>query len=96
MLQLGRASGERWSLLLRNAAFPGTVFQLLQAIAGVMTFVGHQLGRVLRLRVGVDRCEVGSRSIVASKAERMVDISIALFARFAGNSRISELLSIPT
>jgi hypothetical protein len=61
-----------------------------------MTFVGHQLGRVLRLRVGVDRCEVGFRSIVASKAKRMVDISIALFARFAGNGRISELLSIPT
>src|SRR3954471_2569198 len=28
------------------------------------------------------------RSIVVSKAKRMVDVSIALFARFAGNDRI--------
>src|SRR5215212_6196068 len=34
------------------------------------------------------------RSIVVSKAKRMVDVSIALFARFAGNNRISELLSM--
>ena len=35
------------------------------------------------------------RSIVVSKAKRMVDVSLALFARFAGNSRISDLLSMP-
>src|ERR671929_361600 len=34
------------------------------------------------------------RSIVVSKAVRMVDVSIALFARFAGNSRIGDLLSM--
>src|SRR4051794_28699299 len=31
------------------------------------------------------------RSIVVSKAKRMVDVSIALFARFAGNDRITDL-----
>ncbi len=34
------------------------------------------------------------RSIVVSKAARMVDVSIALFARFAGNDRIGDLLSM--
>jgi insertion element IS1 protein InsB len=34
------------------------------------------------------------RSIVVSKARRMVDASIALFARFGGNDRIGDLLSI--
>ncbi len=34
------------------------------------------------------------RSIVVSKAIRMVDTSIALFARFAGNGRIGDLLSM--
>ena len=33
------------------------------------------------------------RSIVVSKAKRMVDVSIALFASFAGNDKISELIS---
>jgi len=36
------------------------------------------------------------RSIVVSKAKRMVDVSIALFARFAGNNRISDLVSMLT
>ena len=36
------------------------------------------------------------RSIVVSKIKRMVDVSLALFARFAGNSRISDLLSMLT
>ena len=31
------------------------------------------------------------RSIVVSKVKRMVDVSIALFARFGGNDRIGEL-----
>jgi insertion element IS1 protein InsB len=31
------------------------------------------------------------RSIVVSKAKRMVDASIALFARFGGNDRIGKL-----
>ena len=34
------------------------------------------------------------RSIVVSKAKRMVDVSIALFARFAGNHRIADLISM--
>src|SRR3954454_23065271 len=34
------------------------------------------------------------RSIVVSKARRMVDVSIALFARFAGNDKISDLISM--
>ena len=34
------------------------------------------------------------RSIVVSKTKRMVDVSLALFARFAGNSRISDLISM--
>ena len=34
------------------------------------------------------------RSIVVSKAKHMVDASIALFARFAGNDRIKNLLSM--
>ena len=34
------------------------------------------------------------RSIVVSKAERMVDASIALFARFGGNDKIQDLLSM--
>jgi insertion element IS1 protein InsB len=34
------------------------------------------------------------RSIVVSKAKRMVDASIALFARFGGNDRIKALLSM--
>jgi insertion element IS1 protein InsB len=34
------------------------------------------------------------RSIVVSKARRMVDVSIALFARFAGNNRIANLISM--
>jgi hypothetical protein len=33
---------------------------------------------------------------VVSKAKRMVDVSIALFARFAGNDGIIELLSMQT
>jgi insertion element IS1 protein InsB len=33
-------------------------------------------------------------SIVVSKAKRMVDVSIALFARFAGNNRIGDLASM--
>src|SRR5215211_2657339 len=33
------------------------------------------------------------RSIVVSKAKRMVDVSIALFARFAGNAKIGDLIS---
>jgi hypothetical protein len=36
------------------------------------------------------------RSIVVSKAIRMVDASIALFARFAGNHRIDDLASMLT
>ena len=36
------------------------------------------------------------RSIVVSKAKRMVDASIALFARFAGNDRVKDLLSMLT
>ena len=36
------------------------------------------------------------RSIVVSKAKRMVDVSLALFARFAGNDRISDLISMLT
>jgi insertion element IS1 protein InsB len=31
---------------------------------------------------------------VVSKAKRMVDVSIALFARFAGNDRIKNLLQM--
>src|SRR3954451_832497 len=34
------------------------------------------------------------RSIVVSKVKRMVDVSIALFARFAGNDRIDDLISM--
>jgi insertion element IS1 protein InsB len=34
------------------------------------------------------------RSIVVSKAKRMVDASIALFARFGGNDRIGELAAM--
>ena len=34
------------------------------------------------------------RSIVVSKAKRMVDVSIALFARFAGNKKIGDLISM--
>ena len=34
------------------------------------------------------------RSIVVSKSKRMVDVSLALFARFAGNTRIGDLLSM--
>src|SRR3954452_8045352 len=34
------------------------------------------------------------RSIVVSKATRMVDVSIALFARFAGNDRVADLISM--
>jgi insertion element IS1 protein InsB len=34
------------------------------------------------------------RSIVVSKAVRMVDASIALFARFGGNDRIADLRSM--
>lgn len=36
------------------------------------------------------------RSIVVSKAKRMVDASIALFARFGGNNKIDELTSMLT
>src|SRR5215203_4666838 len=36
------------------------------------------------------------RSIVVSKAKRMVDVSLALFARFAGNAKIGELISMLT
>ena len=36
------------------------------------------------------------RSIVVSKAKRMVDVSIALFARFAGNDRTTDLVSMLT
>ena len=34
------------------------------------------------------------RSIVVSKAKRMADASIALFAAFGGNDKIANLLSI--
>ena len=36
------------------------------------------------------------RSIVVSKAQRMVDVSIALFARFAGTNRIGDCISMLT
>ena len=36
------------------------------------------------------------RSIVVSKAVRLVDASIALFARFGGNDRIGDLRSMLT
>ena len=36
------------------------------------------------------------RSIVVSKAKRMVDTSIALFARFGGTAKISDLISMLT
>ncbi len=34
------------------------------------------------------------RSIVVSKAQRMVNASIALFARFSGNAKCQDLLSM--
>ena len=34
------------------------------------------------------------RSVVVSKAERMVDASIALFARFGGNDKVQDLLAM--
>jgi insertion element IS1 protein InsB len=34
------------------------------------------------------------RSIVVSKAKRMVDAAIALFARFGGNDKIKDLMSM--
>jgi insertion element IS1 protein InsB len=34
------------------------------------------------------------RSIVVSKAQRMVDVRIALFARFAGTDRIGDLIAM--
>ena len=34
------------------------------------------------------------RGVVVSKAKRMVDVSIALFARFGGNDKIGELASM--
>jgi insertion element IS1 protein InsB len=34
------------------------------------------------------------RSIVVSKAKRMMDVSIALFARFAGDNRTADLVSM--
>jgi insertion element IS1 protein InsB len=34
------------------------------------------------------------RSIVVSKAKRMMDVSIASFARFAGDNRIADLVSM--
>lgn len=36
------------------------------------------------------------RPVVVSMTKRMVDVSLALFVRLAGNSMISELLPIPT
>lgn len=36
------------------------------------------------------------RSIMVSRSKRMVDVSLALFALFAGNSRSSDLLSMLT
>jgi insertion element IS1 protein InsB len=33
---------------------------------------------------------------VVSKAKRMVDVSIALFARFAGNAKIGDIISMIT
>jgi len=36
------------------------------------------------------------RSIVVSKAKRMVDVSIALVARFAGNNTIADLIAMMT
>ena len=39
---------------------------------------------------------VRRRSSVVAKAKRMVDVSIALFARFAGNAKIGELMSMLT
>ena len=34
------------------------------------------------------------RSIVVSKSVRMIDASLALFARFAGNGRIGDLTAM--
>ena len=45
-----------------------------------------------RQRHGLAR--VRRRSIVVAKAKRRVDVSIALFARFASNTRIGDLLSL--
>jgi hypothetical protein len=46
-------------LLLGDAAPPGAVLQLLQALARMVALVGDQLGRVLRPRGGIDRRQVG-------------------------------------
>jgi insertion element IS1 protein InsB len=35
-------------------------------------------------------------SIVVSKAERVVNAAIALFARFGGNDKIGELVAVPS
>ena len=40
------------------------------------------------------RARFRRRSIVVSKARRMVDVSIALFARCAGNNRIGDFVSM--
>ena len=44
--------------LLGDAALPGAILQLLQPVARVVAFVGHQLGRGLPRRGGIDGGEV--------------------------------------
>jgi hypothetical protein len=49
--------GESLRCLLGNATFPGAVLQLLEQLAGMVPFVGNELGWVLRRGRQTDEIE---------------------------------------
>ena len=82
-----------WGLLLKESV-PGTLIACLKTVAAGQRWLPEEVvGDPARNGAPRDR---GRRSIVVSKAKRMVDVSIALFARFAGNHRIADLISTLT
>ena len=68
-----------------EAIAPGRLHAGKEQTHGIERDHARQRHRLARFR---------RRSIVVSKAKRMVDASIALFARFGGNDRIGDLASM--
>jgi insertion element IS1 protein InsB len=84
----------RWRTRL-SCADDDTVYDVLLPVGQLHTGKNETHGSVrdnARQRHRLARFR--RRSIAVSKAERMVDVSIALFAGFAGNNRIGNLLSM--
>jgi len=65
--------------------------RLLEADSEGPSFISHA---ACARSVSSSRTSLSCACGALSKAKRMVDVSIALFARFAGNNRIADLISM--